>query len=163
MALQLASPTGEHCDFHFGVGLNCSYQPSMVHCIGWIALSFLVRPSVLLWKHPTNLHFFNIYRHTIFVLNQFNLIPNSTKLHWPSATKYQPVPPHTDPVLSCINQFQFQPQDCQPVGNSEVDNFMLSLWSGRNAETYYGFLRRKIYTKLSVCLLRRTGRKKREI
>ena len=67
--------------------------------------------------------FFNIYRHKSVVLTQFHLISSSTKLHWPSTTKYQPVPPHTDPVppntnqhrllltkyyqLLCLNQFCF--------------------------------------------------------
>ena len=42
--------------------------------------------------------FFNIYRHESVVLTQFHLIPSSTKLHWPSTTMFQPLPPHTDPV-----------------------------------------------------------------
>ena len=42
--------------------------------------------------------FFNIYSHKSVVLTQFHLISSCTKLHWPSTTKYQPVPPHTDPV-----------------------------------------------------------------
>ena len=50
--------------------------------------------------------FFNIYRHKSVVLTQFHLISGSTKLHWPSTTKYQPVPPHTDPVPPSTNQFR---------------------------------------------------------
>ena len=49
--------------------------------------------------------FFNIYRHKSVVLTQFHLISSSTKLHWPSTTKYQPVPPHTDPVSPRTNQY----------------------------------------------------------
>ena len=49
--------------------------------------------------------FFNIYRHKSVVLTQFHLISSSTKLHWPSTTKYQPVPPHTDPVPPSTNQY----------------------------------------------------------
>ena len=29
-----------------------------------------------------------------------------TALYWPSTTKYQPVPPYTDPVPSWINQYR---------------------------------------------------------
>ena len=71
--------------------------------IGWVALSFLVRLFVCLFVRPSrygnirlNLRFFNIYRHTSLVLTQFHLKPSSTKLYWPSTTKYQPVTPHID-------------------------------------------------------------------
>ena len=47
------------------------------------------------------LRFFNIYRHKSLVLTQFHLIP-----YWPSNIIYQPALPHTDPVLSCINQYR---------------------------------------------------------
>ena len=50
----------------------------------------------------------NIYRHKSLALTQFHLIPSSTKLYWPSTTKYQPVLPSTDLVLSYINRFEFK-------------------------------------------------------
>ena len=40
----------------------------------------------------------NFSRHKSPFLTQYHLIQNSTKLYWPSITKYQPVLPHTDPV-----------------------------------------------------------------
>ena len=74
---------------------------------GWVALSFLVRrlfvcPAMVTPDQISTL--FNIYRHKSVVLTQFHLISSSTKLHWPSTTKYQPVPPHTDPVPPNTNQ-----------------------------------------------------------
>ena len=39
-------------------------------------------------------------------LTQFHLIPSSTKLYWPSITKNQPVPPHTDPAPPNTNQYR---------------------------------------------------------
>ena len=59
--------------------------------------------------------FFNIYRHKSVVLTQFHLISSSTKLHWPSTTKYQPVPPHTDPVPPNTNQHRFLLNQCYHV------------------------------------------------
>ena len=49
---------------------------------------------------------FHIYRHKSPLLTQYHLIPSSAKLHWPSITKYQPVPPHTDTVTLYTNQYQ---------------------------------------------------------
>ena len=63
--------------------------------------SFVVLPaSATFDKTPL----FYIYRHKNLVLTQFHLIPSSTKLHWPSTTKYQPVLPHTDQVPPNTNQ-----------------------------------------------------------
>ena len=62
--------------------------------VTWIQMGFSIFISI----------FFNIYRHKSVVLTQFHLISSSTKLHWPSTTKYQPVPPHTDPVPPNTNQ-----------------------------------------------------------
>ena len=80
--------------------------------IGWVALSFLVRRlfvrrPALVTSHQISI-FFNIYRHKSLALTQFHLIPSSTKLYWPSTTKYQPVLPSTDLVLSYINRFEFK-------------------------------------------------------
>ena len=47
---------------------------------------------------PTNT---NQYR---LLLTQFYHVSTSSALYWPSNIIYQPVLPHTDPVLSCINQ-----------------------------------------------------------
>ena len=83
-------------------------KPKIAHLslpwsIGWVALSFLVcRPAMVTPNQIST--FFNIYRHKSVVLTQFHLISSSTKLHWPSTTKYQPVPPHTDPVPPNTNQ-----------------------------------------------------------
>ena len=73
--------------------------------IGRVALSFPVRPSCYGNIRP-NLGFFNIYMHKSLVLTQFHLIPSSTKLYWPSITKYQPVPPHTYSVPPLTNQYR---------------------------------------------------------
>ena len=74
--------------------------------IGWVALSFLFRLSSCYMVTPDQIStVFNIYRHRSVVLTQFHLISSSTKLHWPSTTKYQPVPPHTDPVPPSTNQY----------------------------------------------------------
>ena len=91
----------------------CSSQPSIVH---WLSSSIfpcsvVVRPSRYGNIRP-NLHFFNIYRHTSLVLTQFHLKPSSTKLYWPSTTKYQPVPPHIDPTppnteQNCLLSIQY--------------------------------------------------------
>ena len=51
------------------------------------------------------INFFNIYRHKSPLLTQYNSIPISTKLYWPSTNKLQPVSPHTDPVTSNTNQY----------------------------------------------------------
>ena len=55
--------------------------------------------------HPTkSLFFVNIYRHRSTLLTQYHLIPSSTELYWPSATKYQPVPP-----LTILTQYHHLP------------------------------------------------------
>ena len=78
--------------------------------IGWVDLSLFVRSLSRYGNIRPNLHFFfNIYRHRSLVLTHFHLIQSSTKLFWPSTTKYQPELPYTEPVLSCINQFRFIP------------------------------------------------------
>ena len=84
--------------------LFCSSQPFIVH---WLSSPifpclFVRRPAMVTSDQIST--FFNIYRHKSVVLTQFHLIPSSTKLHWPSTTKYQPVPPHTDPVPPNTNQ-----------------------------------------------------------
>ena len=74
--------------------------------IGWVALSFLVRPSVrpaMLICDQINT-FFNIFRHKSLVLTQFHLILSSTKLYWTNTGMYQPVLPHTDPAPPSISQ-----------------------------------------------------------
>ena len=76
--------------------------------INWVALSFLCCCSSCYGDIRPNLHFFNIYRHKSLVLTQFHLIPSSTDLYWPSTTKYQTVPRHTDPTPSNINQCRLQ-------------------------------------------------------
>ena len=77
--------------------------------IDWLSSSiFPFCLSVPLWYYPTKSPlFFNIYRHKSLVLTQFYLIPSNIMLYRPSTTKYQPVPPHTDPVSSYII-FQYQ-------------------------------------------------------
>ena len=85
--------------------------------IGRVALSFLVRPSVRPAMVTSNQisTFFNIYRHTSLVLIQFHLKPSSTKLYWPSTTKYQLVPPQTDPAPLNTKQYQVKLTKYQPV------------------------------------------------
>ena len=92
----------------------CSSQSSMVH---WLSSSIspcsVVCPSVPLVTSNQISTFFNIYRHTSLVLTQFHLKPSSTKLYWPSTTKYQPVPPHIDPAppntdQNCLLLTQYQ-------------------------------------------------------
>ena len=80
---------------------NCSSKQSIVQ---WLSSSIFpclfgrlfVRPAMVTSNQIST--FFNIYRHTSLVLTQFHLKPSSTKLYWPSTTKYQPVPPHIDPA-----------------------------------------------------------------
>ena len=77
--------------------LYCSSQPSMVH---WLISSIFPFYSsvrlVMVKSDQISTFFLNTYKHKSLVLTQFHLIPSSTKLYWPSTTKYQPVPPHTD-------------------------------------------------------------------
>ena len=108
---------------HVRSDCNCSPQSSIIHC-GSVALSFLVRRLlfVLLWWPLTKssfFFFFNIYRHNSPLLAQYHLIPSSTKLYWPSTTKYQPVPPSTDSVPSNI-VFKSQTFLCRPDEMSTV-------------------------------------------
>ena len=74
--------------------------------IGRVALSFLVRPSVRPAMVTSNQisTFFNIYWHKSHIITQYHLIVN-TKKYQVKLTKYQPVSPCTDPVLSNINQY----------------------------------------------------------
>ena len=76
--------------------------------VGWVALSFLVCsfvcPAMVTSDQIST--FFNMYRHKSVVLTQFHLTPRSTKLHWPRTTKYQPIPPHTDPTPPNTNQYR---------------------------------------------------------
>ena len=79
----------------------CSSQPSMVHGLSSsifpcsVVCSFVCPAMVTSDRSPL---FFNTYRHTSLVLTQFHLKPSSTKLYWPSTTKYQPVRSHIDPA-----------------------------------------------------------------
>ena len=99
--------------FHCSIFQNLSiFFSSIAHLsspwsIGWVAVSFLVRPSIrpAMVTSDQISTFFNIYRHKSVVLTQFHLISSSTKLHWPSTTKYQQVPPSTDPVPLSTNQY----------------------------------------------------------
>ena len=83
----------------------CSSQPSMVHWLSSPIFPFCssVRPAMVTSDQISS--FFNMYRHESLVLTQFYLIPSSTKLYWPSTTKYQPVPPHSDPAPPNTNQY----------------------------------------------------------
>ena len=50
---------------------------------------------------------FNLYRHKSPVLTLYFLVPSSTNLYWPSATKYHPASPFTEPVASSTNRYHF--------------------------------------------------------
>ena len=86
---------------------NCSSQPSIVH---WLSSPIFpcsfgrlsVRPAMVTSDQIST--FFNMYRYKSLVLTQFYLIPSSIKLYWPSTTKYQSVPHHTDPAPPTTNQ-----------------------------------------------------------
>ena len=83
----------------------CSSQPSMVH---WLSSS-IFPCSFVCCRCPAMVTsdqiflFFNKYKHRSLILAQYHLIPSSTKVYWPSTTKYQPAPPHSDPVPPSIN------------------------------------------------------------
>ena len=44
------------------------------------------------------------YGHKSLTLNHFHLIPCSTKLYWPTTTKYQPLLSHINPAPTNTNQ-----------------------------------------------------------
>ena len=72
---------------------NLAYQEIiLVHPTG--RQIFAGKPYFTFW----NIWEWVIYRHTSLVLTQFHLKPSSTKLYWPSTTKYQPVRSHIDPA-----------------------------------------------------------------
>ena len=82
----------------------CSSKPSMVH---WLTNSiFPCLLFVCLSRYGnirSNIHFFQYIHAPIGT----KLFWPSTKIDRPSTTKYQPVPPFTDPILLCINQSRF--------------------------------------------------------
>ena len=100
-----------------------------------VALSFLGccrrRPTMVTPDQISTL--FNIYRHKSIVLTQFHLISSSTKLHWPSTTKYQPVPPNTDPVPPITNQYRLL---LTPQHFISYSNIRLSFVHLRWAQSY---------------------------
>ena len=87
---------------------NCSSQHSMVHCIGWVALSFFVCRLFRYGDIRLNLHLFSIYtgikahyypsntkyqavssftaqyHQYRLLLTQYHQLPSSTVLYWPS-------------------------------------------------------------------------------
>ena len=63
--------------------------------------------------------FFNKYRHKSPILTQYHHISTSTTLYWPSSTKYQPIPPSTDPVPSYVI-FKCQTFLCPPEMSTVV-------------------------------------------
>ena len=80
-------------------GVQKSYHISFHRYTQYKVCSTFLPLSNHFGKIRPNLHIFQyIQAYKSPILTQYHLIPSSTKLHWPSTTKYQPVPPHTDPV-----------------------------------------------------------------
>ena len=103
----------------FGQDIKVEYAHlSRPWSIGWVDLSFLFRLSSCYGETRPNFHFFNICRHKSVILTQFHLISSSTKLHWPSTTKYQPVPTHTVSVPPSNNQYSMWAREAQRAWNS---------------------------------------------
>ena len=60
------------------------------------------------WSNENNLGTCTIWSKKHFSIRiplLYHQVSSSTNLYWPSTTKYQPVSPYTDPVLSSTNRY----------------------------------------------------------
>ena len=121
-----------HLASHY-ISKYCLYSISFQYCVTQLKLYTFDKLSsttfCCLWVSHTSVSsdqistFFNIYRHKSVVLTQFHLTPSSTKLHWPSTTKYQPLPPHTDPVPPNTNQHRLLLTQYHHVSTSSASHW----------------------------------------
>ena len=113
--------------FFFALGLECQLW-SHFHiawlCLNlklqtsWVALYSVVCVSVCegsVTPDQISVFFVNICRHKSTLLTQYHLIPSSTELYWPSATKYQPGPP-----LTILTQYHHLPTSIAPYWPSTI-------------------------------------------
>ena len=52
------------------------------------------------------------------IMTQYHPKSTSTAFYWPSTTKYQPVPPPTDPLPPSTNRYRLLPTQCQHISTS---------------------------------------------